>query len=337
MTARSAGSLDAEIVNRLAEKQGRPMPFAEQHPVTSRTDWLKLRRQDITASGAAALLGVHPYTTAFALWAEKTGAIAQDDEITEAMERGIELEPIAVKRLRKLHPNWIVEQPNCYYRDPVARLGATPDCFATDPEREGFGVVQIKSVEPMKFRKEWRAEDGVTEPPLWIVVQAIIEAHLTGASWASVAALVISYGIELHLVEVPLHAGIIDRINGETAAFWRLIEEGRRPDPDYGRDAHLVERFFTGTGGDIPLDLAADNAIPTLLDERELLSGQKSEAEKRLKQIKAELLTKLKGHACGLAADGRLITTKRVDRKAYEVKASSYVDLRVKIPKEHAV
>lgn len=330
MTEQSIGTLAADIVNRLAAKTGRPKPFAvDMYPITDRAIWLELRKRDVTASAAAALLGVHPYQTAYSMWAEKTGVITTDDEMTEAMERGIELEPLAVRRIRKKHPTWIVEQPNTYYRDPAARLGATPDAFAQDPERDGFGVVQIKSVEPSKFRKTWRNEEGETEPPVWIVIQAIIEAELTGASWAAVAALVIGYGIDLHLVDVPLHRGVIDRVRAEVAAFWRTVEEGRTPDPDFNRDYALIERLFDPSAPQ-PLDLCGDNALPELLDEKDRLASEKTAAEARLKAIKAELLTKLDGHGAALCADGRIVTARRTKRKAYQVKETEYVDVRIK-------
>lgn len=302
----------------------------EQHPITTREAWLALRRQDVTASSAGALLGVHPYVTAFALWAEKTGAVTPDGEITEAQERGLELEPIAVKRIQRQRPDWQVWQPNVYYRDADARLGATPDAFAIRPgDAPGFGVIQIKSVEPREFRKKWRSEDGTTEPPVWIVIQALVEAELVGASWAAVAALVISYGIKLELVEIPIHRGIIDRIRAETRAFWRAIDEGRTPEHDYNRDAALIEKLFNPTAP-APLDLRSDNALPELLDERDRIKDEISEREARRKAIKAELLAKLGDHGAAIAADGRLITAKHVDRAGYAVKPSRYVDVRVK-------
>jgi len=107
----------------------------ERIPIESREQWLSLRRQDVTASAAGALLGLHPYISAWSLWAEKTGLVSSDAPMNAAMERGLELEPIAIKRLQKLHPDWNITQPAAYYRDPEARLGATPDCLATDPER----------------------------------------------------------------------------------------------------------------------------------------------------------------------------------------------------------
>jgi len=301
----------------------------ERIPIESREQWLSLRRQDVTASAAGALLGLHPYISAWSLWAEKTGLVSSDAPMNAAMERGLELEPIAIKRLQKLHPDWNITQPAAYYRDPEARLGATPDCLATDPER-GLGVFQIKSVEPSAFRDHWH-EDGELRVPLWIAIQTLIEAHLTGASWAAVAALVIGYGIDLHVIDVPIHPGIITRIKSETFAFWKMVEEGRQPAPDYGRDSAIIEQLYQPIPDEV-LDLTGSNELPALLDEREALSEIRTTTERRLKEIKGELIANLKDCVAGRVADGRIITAKRIHKKAYEVPATSYVDVRVKAP-----
>jgi len=297
--------------------------------ITSRDQWLALRSQDITASVAGALLGVHEYTTPYALWALKTGQIQEDAEETPAMRRGRRLEPIAIEELRELRPDWQVKPCKFYYRDPEARLGATPDAFASCPER-GLGIVQIKTVEPMIFRKKWRdPETGEIELPLWIAVQAIVEAHLTGAKWACVVALIVGHGIDLEIIDVPIHAGVIDRIRTAVADFWHLVGSGETPAPDYGRDGAIIEQLFRADNGET-IDLTTDNALPGLLAERERLSEEKSAAEKRLKEIKAEILAKLGNASFARVADGRLISAKTIHRKEYIAKASSYRDLRIK-------
>jgi predicted phage-related endonuclease len=297
-------------------------------PITDRDQWLALRSQDVTASAVGCLLGVHEYQSAYGLWALKTGAIKEDPEETAPMRRGRLLEPVAIQLLREERPEWIMEPPMVYLRDSVARLGATPDLFVQDPER-GFGIVQIKTVEPGVFRRKWRDEEtGETTPPLWIAVQAITEAHLAGASWAAVAALTVAFGMDLHIVPVPIHDGVIDRVKSVVADFWRMIEEGRKPDPDYGRDGRLLEALYQPTGEIVSLE--SDNALPLLADERERLSAERSDADKRLKEIKTEFLAKLNGASAGRISDGRLITAKRIDKKGYAVKPSSYIDVRVK-------
>lgn len=317
-----------EATDRVVFAADRARKGIEVHPVTDRDSWLALRKQDITASSAGALLGCHEYISAYRLWAEKTG-VPFDEDMTEAMERGIELEPIALRRLQKLHPDWKVWNPSIYLRETAHRLGATPDAFAIDPDR-GFGVVQIKSVEPSVFRRKWKSDGGQVEPPLWIALQAMIESELAGATWAAVAALVISHGIELHLVEVPLddRDRLIGKVRTEIHSFWHLIEEGYKPDPDWRRDGKLIEALYAPDGE--TLSLMDDNEAPALCDEKDRLSSEKSAADKRLKEIKAALLSKMKGASAARIADGRLITAKEIQRKGYEVQPSRYIDLRIK-------
>jgi predicted phage-related endonuclease len=292
----------------------------ERIPIESRDQWLSLRRQDVTASAAGALLGLHPYLSAYALWAEKAGLVPSDAPMNAAMERGLELEPIAIRRLQKLHPHWEVTQPAAYYRDPEARLGATPDCLAVDPQL-GLGIVQIKSVEPSAFRDHW-FEDGEMRPPLWIAIQAIIEAHLTGASWAAVAALVIGYGIDVHIIDVPIHAGLIERIKAETRKFWEMIERGEQPPPDYGKDAALIEQLFARPE-EIEVDLTGDNELPEVVAEWIELGRQLGNVEAARKARRAEILHKLGNASAARIATGR-ITARSIKRKAYVVAESSY-------------
>jgi predicted phage-related endonuclease len=305
------------------------MPI-EQIRITDRAQWLTLRKSDITASVAGALLGVHEYNTPYGLWALKTEQITEETEESPAMRRGRLLEPVAIQLIREERPGWGIKANQFYYRDPECRLGGTPDALATDPERPGFGIVQIKSVERSIFRQKWRNEDGEVEPPMWIVVQAIVEAHLTGAKWATVAALVLGHGIDIEFVEIPLHDGILKRLRDAVADFWQAVEENRPPNPDFAKDGELIERLFRDATDQEPVDLTGDNELPALLDERQQLSTVKNDAEKRLKEIKAELLFKLGTHVFGRCADGRLITAKTVYRKGYTVEPSSYRDLRIK-------
>lgn len=305
-------------------------------PVTDRASWLEHRKQDVTASVAAAVLNAHPYTTGFRLWAEKTGKLDDGDVAeTAAMERGRLLEPVALQLLRERQPTWKVEQPGVYLRDPEARLGATPDAYAVDPERPGFGIVQVKSVEAGIFRRSWRDEDTrEVSLPIWIACQAIVEAHLSGASWACVAALVVGFGLDLHVIKVPIHAGVIERIRGSVADFWRLVESGVTPDFDFGRDASLIARMYAQDDGST-VDLSHRNDLPALLDEKETLSKVKNDADKRLKAISAELLAAMGPATSAIVANG-VVTAKTIHRGAYSVAPTSYRAPRFKRAAEHA-
>src|SRR4029079_19449389 len=117
--------------------------FSIIDPLNERDRWLELRKRDVTASVAGALFGVHDFVTPYQLWALKSGLIEDNIVETAAMRRGRLLEPVAIRLLREERPTWRVEPCSTYFRDPHARIGATPDALAIDPERTGFGIVQI--------------------------------------------------------------------------------------------------------------------------------------------------------------------------------------------------
>jgi hypothetical protein len=323
-------SLSAEALSGLAARSN----GIERYPVKDRESWLAMRGQDVTASAAGALFGVHEYQTPYGLWALKSGVISEDAEETPPMRRGRLLEPVALQFLAEERPSWKIERGAHYYRDPKSRIGATPDAYAIDPTRPGFGIVQIKTVEPGVFRKKWRSgeDHGTTEPPLWIAIQAIIEATLTGASWAVVAPMVIGFGIDLPVIDIPLNLGVMDELRPKVAAFWRLVESGKAPDPDYGRDASLIAKLYGADDGSV-VDLRGNNRIIEILDRREALKASEAigaAAEKDRKALDAEII-QLLGHAAfGTLSDGRIVEAKTVRRAAYQVKDSPYRTVKIK-------
>src|ERR1700733_7613977 len=129
---------------------------------TDRARWLSMRQQDVTASISAALFGsgVHPYVSPYQLWALKSGATSDEKAENAAMRRGRLLEPVALQLLGEEQPDWRVAPCKTYYRDPLNRIGATPDAFAVRPDIDGFGIVQIKTAGHFAFKKGWKDADG---------------------------------------------------------------------------------------------------------------------------------------------------------------------------------
>ncbi len=286
----------------------------ERIAIESREQWLACRAQDVTASIAGALLGVHPYSTAYGLWLLKKGMIHEDPEETGPMRRGRLLEPVAVQMLREDRPDWTIEEYpiGYYYRDPVARIGATPDVFAINENGEP-GIIQIKSVEPSIFRREWKTESGIIEPPLWIIVQAIIESKLTGRPWAAVAPRVIGFGVELPIIPIPVHDGIFERIKREVDGFWKRIEAGENYPADYARDGSLIAQLYPQDNG-VEIDLSSDNALPEYIDLLENARAAKKNAETDEKMAKAAILERMGEAAIARIADGRRISNKSQNR-----------------------
>lgn len=303
----------------------------ERHKITSREQWLNMRQSDITASVGGALFGVHEHTTAYKQWCLKTGLITADPEEAQPMRRGRLFEPVAAAIIAEDHPTWTVTKNEFYYRDSVARIGATPDYQATDPARPGKGNIQIKSVAAMIFRTKWmREEDGqkIIEPPLWIVVQSLIEASLSDCAWSAVAPIVVTDfgGIELPIIDIPMHAGLMDRFREQAAEFWRCVATNTPPPPDFTRDGELLAELHGGGNG-LAVDLSGSNSLPLILEEDERLKDEIKIAKDRRGEIKAEVIHTL-GRATFAVLPGWTISHKSQTRKAHMVKESTFGVLR---------
>lgn len=309
----------------------------EEIPDQPRQQWLAARHQNVTASQAAALLGIHPYLSQLELYMEKSAPLRLDDgTVSGPMERGLLLEPVAIAKLKRDHPDWEIWAPGKYYRDPVRRIGATPDAFCKiypvansgKPGRPGFGVIQFKSVEPSVFKRAWHNDAGEIEVPLWIAVQAAIEQELTGAAYAMVVPLVVGFSIEVHEIEIPYEPTLITRIEAEVREFWHRVENHRPPDVTSPRDAEVLQELYQSIGGTI--DLRDDNELTALADEDKELKAQIKDATDRRGVIKGRYLAAMGEAGVGILADGRCIIRKRVDRKGYTVDPKSYIQVTVK-------
>ncbi|MCI0719887.1 MAG: YqaJ viral recombinase family protein, partial [Acidobacteria bacterium] len=117
--------------------------------MTERERWLAERRKGIGSSDAAAILGVHPYKSAYTVWAEKTGLIVEDTEqIGEAALWGNVLEPVIAQQY-SLRTGRILKD---YGRHLIQRNPKYPFALATiDREIQplddrGPGILEIKTV-----------------------------------------------------------------------------------------------------------------------------------------------------------------------------------------------
>jgi hypothetical protein len=297
----------------------------------TREEWLRLRQEDVTASAAAAVLGAHAYTTQYQLWALKTGRTSEDPEETPILRRGRLFEPVNAQMLIEDYPDWRVEYPlkSAYYRDAEKRIGATPDCFARRPDKPGFGVVQFKSVSDLVFKEKWlAAETGAVVVPLWIACQAIVEAAQTGASWACVSVVVVGFGIELHVIDIPLHEGVMRSIEAGVETFWRVVNEGGHPPIDWQRDGGTVLDVFRQSEAQV-IDLSSDAELDDLLTARARGSALVEEGKRILKAVNPQIIYRMGNHERAKTAH-HLVSAPTSVRRAHVVDESIVRVLKIK-------
>lgn len=307
-------------------------------PIVDRPQWLALRRGRITASAAAALFGdgVHPYTTAYRLWAEHSGLVAPDVMETPAMKRGRLLEPVHLQLLREEFPTWNIQPNRHFYAHEDDRIGATPDFIATRPDKPGFGNIQGKSVGNFAFKKGWTGPDGDVMTPLWIGIQNSVENALNGASWGMVSAMSLGDGgLDLYNEDLEPQPNVMRRLRVLVVDFFRRVADGRGYEPDYGKDAAIIAQIYRDDDGS-EIDLSGSERIAELIAKRDPLKAAEkagSDAKVERDRIDTELRLALGNAARGRLADGRIVEAKVRKNPGYTVEPFQFRPIIIKAPK----
>ena len=299
----------------------------------------------MTASNIAALFGEYPYFGRLGLWELKTCRAPDQETTNRAMRRGHRFESLALEELAEMRPEWRITglEDRYYFRDPVHRIGATPDAVAICPER-GLGVVQVKTASVLTKGK-WLDEDRQPYCQTWAALQALTEAKLTGAKWALVVVLICDGNDDLMVIDVPMIEDLWPVLQNEAAMFWQVIAEGsdlvpldgeaaegRTPEIDPERDAKAVARVFAQDDGS-EIDLSKDNRIAEIIAERERLKAIEDEgksAEKARKVVDTEILGKLCHAARARLADGRVIVASTIKRSGFTVAPNTFRQIKIK-------
>ena len=158
---------------------------------TPREAWLAERRELVTASDAAAILGEDPRRSALSVYAEKVEGIETPE--TSRMRRGRRLEPVIAaeygddtgRHVGSTDPYRIDRHPD------VPWLGATLDrvTFGSTlfpSPADGYGPLELKAVVDRGAAHEW--DDG--EAPVGFEIQLQIQIACRRTAWGSLCAFV---------------------------------------------------------------------------------------------------------------------------------------------------
>lgn len=300
-----------------------------------RAAWLALRANDVTASDVGAVCGEGMYGSAAKVWAEKKGLLPPQDA-TDAMKRGIWGEAAVVEAIASEYPDWELRRAKVYFRDTDARLGATPDCAAVIPNREGVCIIQCKVIAKPVFIADWLDnpdddfEFGAATPPIAYQLQTLTEAMLTGSSCGVLAVLIVdTFKWVLRIFWIERHAEAEGRIRTRVASFWRdHLDANVQPAIDPARDGDLVKRLFPKDDG-TEIDLTGDNRAVEIVNRMEDAKVAKKNAETVIEEAKTELTGKLGAATYARIADGRVISWKLQSRAEFVAKATSFRVLRI--------
>lgn len=111
-------------------------------------EWHELRLKGITGTDAGAILGVSPFSSAYKIWAIKTGQIKDEVAQNQAMRLGQLLEPALLQLFKEEHPEMNVFEVGTYAHENYPFMIGNPDALAWEDDK--LWVIEIKT-----SRKYW--------------------------------------------------------------------------------------------------------------------------------------------------------------------------------------
>jgi putative phage-type endonuclease len=170
---------------------------AQLIPTSSEAEWLEARRQGITASEIAVVMGLSPYSSPYALYHGKLGNLP-DAEQTEDMALGQYMEDYVAGRFAGQHPEFTVTgDGRALYAHPGRPWQmATPDRLVYESPEDAYQYPGVPLVEPLAVLEckidggsdEW-GEEGSDEIPVHYRCQGLWQMDVMDVANCDVACL----------------------------------------------------------------------------------------------------------------------------------------------------
>lgn len=291
----------------------------------------------VTASEAAAMMGVDVHRTPYALWAVKAGLAEPDDlEGNDPVFWGTVLEPAVAEGVRR-RTGWdlLLCQRFVRHPDPAVPLGATPDYLIVPRGEDGqplpyaqWGVLEVKTMDlfrwlsleagaaaggPLDLERDpsgaWSWKRPKREPPAAYQVQVQVQLACTGLFWGVLAVLV--GGNRLELYRYDRHDAAIAAIAGRAAEFMRLVRDRESPPIDWERDADSVRGVYKHVAqGKI---IQGDEALQALGERHRELGRIGTAAEKERKIVAAKIVAAMGTAEVALLPSGERLKASTIE------------------------
>jgi putative phage-type endonuclease len=258
-------------------------------------------------------LGLSPFKSAIAVYAEKIGA-GDDDEASEAMRWGRVLEPLVIKAFQEETTRDVIRGGDLLRssRWPwmICTLDATQFAFA-EHEQDGPGDLEVKCT-------GWRMAEWTSGCPKHVWVQIQHQMAVTGHKWASVAALL--GGVRFVWQDIPRDEGFITgTLVPELRDFWTRVESRNPVSPDGSESsAAALRALFPQDSGEI---VALPGWVIDLDNRREALLAERKVREAEIKEISNKIKAEIGLASVGLVANGARYSLRLEHRSGHHVDA----------------
>lgn len=282
----------------------------------SREEWVEHRKNSIGGSDAAALLGLNQYSSPYALWAEKTGAVEPRDlSEKEAVRLGTFLEPYVAQRFTEITGKKVRRENYILKNEAYPWAHANVDRLVIG-EKAGLECKTTSVLNLSKFKNG--------DYPTNYYCQCMHYMAVTGFEKWYLAVLI--GNSEVRIFEIQRDEDEIAALMEAEADFWRLVEQRVPPAVD-GRDAtsNALSAQYADGGGAVDLTPVCGS-----IREYVRLKAEIKALEERM-QTCANVIKEYMGEAAtgtysDFAVSWKNISASRFDRAAFQ-KANPNIDL----------
>jgi putative phage-type endonuclease len=280
---------------------------------------IETRRNYLTASDVAAVMGCSPWKSAADVWHEKVYGV-EKHETSDAIEAGTQLEDAII--------DWFelkdgvfgdVLDRQCFYENGV--LGATVDGILKqyDTEVEAWFPGAVVEAKTSSSRDGW-GDPRTDQIPDQYMLQVQTQMYCTGLSKAYIPVLFADRGFKFEVYEVNEDEEIQDAIVNAANAFMEAV---RNKTPVSGEvDLSVLKRLKREPNKSVEID-------GNLLIEFKEAKDQVRRWSKKVDDLQARLLASLGDAEHGVCSIGE-VTYLPQKRKGFTVKDTEFRVLRFK-------
>lgn len=188
----------------------------------NREEWLAIRKNSIGGSDAGAVIGMNPHKSAYTLWAEKTGKIAEfDGNLTT--EVGAYLEELVAKVFERETGKKVRRDKSVIYNSEYPFAHATIDRRVVGED----AILEIKTTNSVPIMKAIRGSDDFPEA---YYAQCVHYLAVTGAKVCYLAVLINCRDFKRYKIERD--EAEIAALMIEERKFWSRVEADEPPAMD---------------------------------------------------------------------------------------------------------
>ncbi|GGX63390.1 YqaJ viral recombinase family nuclease [Streptomyces hiroshimensis] len=230
----------------------------------------------VTATEAAAIVGLSPWRSPFSLWHDKAGTLPVDEvPPTAAMQWGTRLEPAIADVFAETHPDVLVHETGTWANLARDWQRATPDRIITAPDDRPPALLEIKT---SRYGDGW-GKSGTDQVPVTYRCQVVWQLDTLGLDVAHVAVLVAGQDYREYTIRRDEDEAVF--LRERAAAFLDSVRAGTPPPVDGHAATYRTIQLLPGAVEDTVADIAPDVAETyrrALADSRHAEEGKRAAA-----------------------------------------------------------